>query len=396
MADKAAMDRMRMATIRTRVPTIVRNTMHNVHRLGEVPAAMLGGKPLKGCTSILVGAGASLERDIGLLRDLSGKACVWTVNTVAPRLYDEGIRPDYLVNIESLPMGHQVDKSKVGAVVADVSSHPDTFKHADFWTLNASPHNQPLLYALDVPPIWGGAAAALTAFQLALEWGSERLALVGFDLAYNRDRGKAYPDGTGWGGLTYRMDGDQLVFEGREDRDELHRENGVPMVPRRRPAIKVPAWRGRGHVHTTLELEQQRQWLEVAAKAWPDRELFNTSVGGARINGWREQPLKKVPMGAEPGEPKRVCVDPGPAIERIREEARVTKELSGRWIVEPKPPWELFAPQARGRLFIDGLAAGDLAGLQEHRMTPPAKMRAIYEVFGAAADAALAAMEGAA
>jgi hypothetical protein len=42
-----------------------------------------------------------------------------------------------------------------------------------------------------------------------------------------------------------------------------------------------------------------------------------------------------------------------------------------------------------GRLFVDGFAAGDLVGIGEHRMDPPARLRAVYEIFKAAGEAAL-------
>ena len=382
----AALKRMRMSTIRWRVPNICRMTIANLPKIGGVAAAELSGRPLEGATAIIVGAGDSLSRDLPLLRERQGQAAIFTVNTVAPRLYQEGIRPDYLMVMESLPIADQLHRDKVGAVVCDLSAHTDSFSQADYWTLGSSPHNLSILEALGVRPTWSGGAAATAAFSLALNWGADQIIMVGMGLGHTTEEGDEYPDGTAWSGLRYKRHGDRIVYEGREDRDKLHSESGVPPVPRDRPAIEVPAWGGEGTAHTVMELESQRRWFSGYANALDGRaRLVNTSLGGARIEAMEERLFEDTEIVGAPGEPLRFMVPPEPARDRLLLECQRARKLC-QAIDQPNMDWSVVTELSDGIPFIQGLAAGDFVGMNETHMRPPARLRGIYTIIEAAAD----------
>lgn len=77
-------------------------TIHNVKPIIEDPWIIAFKDVFKGYPAILVGAGPSLNKDIGLLKEASQKALIVCVDAALKPLLDKGIKPHIVTNIERL------------------------------------------------------------------------------------------------------------------------------------------------------------------------------------------------------------------------------------------------------------------------------------------------------
>jgi hypothetical protein len=155
--------------------------------------------------------------------------------------------------------------------------------------VSAQPAFAEVCTCLGAAPLDYGASVATAAFALAHAWGADPIVLVGQDLAYTG--GRVYASGTPYDGMIARRDGEELVLEGRPEKDEEYRRSGLTPQPRRKPRLEIPAWGG-GMVQTTHELVLFLRWFEGAASRLAGgTRLVNATEGGAHITGFEERPL---------------------------------------------------------------------------------------------------------
>jgi len=276
-------------TTKYRLPGIAENILRNLHRVTERPQH---GVNFRG-TVIVCGAGPSLTHSLPYLAAAAGRVPIIAVNTAAPALGKAGVPIDVLVSIECLDLSKHIRAAgKVGTIVLDLMANPAQWEAAKesgariAWILEAATHTAALAYGLGIEPHQSGGFGGSAAMELARIGGASEIILCGFDLGY--PTGKAYADGSGWGGLEMKREGDRLIFTGREDRDVTHTSGGVPALPRSRPYFDVPAWGGEGTIPAVIELVYQRDWIA----AWHRSVLrasgvrmVNSSIGGANVPG---------------------------------------------------------------------------------------------------------------
>ena len=337
-------------TTKYRLRPIAENILANLGKAARYPQ---GGVAFRG-TVIVCGAGASLTEAIPFMRD--ARVPIIAVNNAAPALHKAGIHVDVVVSIESLNLSkHILGAGKPGTIVLDLMAHPAQWEAAEAsgarigWVLDAATHTNALAYGLGIEPHQAGGFATSTALELARLGGASEIVLAGMDFGYSTNRECA--EGSGWGGLEVRREGDRLLFTGREDRDETHREGGVPPLPRDRPLYDVPAWGGEGTVATVIEWVSQRDWIAAWNRAVlePDgRRMVNTSILGANIPGVSELDPQRALSGKQgsvwtaghPVTEERIAA----ARQTFREEAAAARVLAEHFT--KRTPWP--SPAALG------------------------------------------------
>lgn len=378
----------RGTTIQKAIP-IARATATNTPRTARIPCATALDEPLKGTPAIVCGAGPSLDA-VEIHPD---ECAVIAVNNSAPALARRGIPMDALVVVESLDMSPHLATAAehAQAVVFDLSSHPGAWEHGTrkLWFGAHSPEAIEFCVAAGVRPLEHGGAAVLAAVSLALDWGADPVILAGCDLSWKP--GAAYAKGAGWDGLTVREEGGSLVFEGRDDRDELHRAHGVAPVPRERPPMLVPG--AHGEVATSPDYYMQVEYLAKEAARWPSRTLINTS-GGARIDGWQDRPM---PRFAPRQDTLRATIeaatptDTTQAVEAAREALRAAEDFATRVLTGE---WPTAHPALRHWPAVaEAWTARDMLLMADEGIDGDMRIEAYYVAIAEACRRALAAMD---
>ncbi len=297
-----------LATIRYRVPRMITNLAENSSQLAGLRPATRMGTPLKNRSVIVVGAGPSLDK-IGpmLFERQSLEDIVICTNTALPALHAHGVKPDFCITLEAVDLHNHIDPTHCGTLIADITSHPNTFKmvreHDGLWYHSCSAytynvtretHTRPLLYEYGI---------ITAAIQLALDWGARNVGLVGVDLSY--PGGRCYAQHTLWGEMTVEDTGKTFKYSVDEEREFWLHSLGIPAPTREREHIVCEGWGGEP-IPTVLEFAGQRDW--VAQTVEPRRahvNFYNCNGQGMRIPGWQEIDLNDLP-----GPPIGQMVDP--------------------------------------------------------------------------------------
>ena len=398
-----ALKNMMKATIKGRGVRLCRNVLTNLGTaVGQRCLGRMEGT-LSGVPIFIVSAGPSLDKNVDLLHEAKDYGVVMAVNTACPALEAKGITPHIQINVEPLELsswhGSSIDTMLVG-----LSCNPKTWElgreNDAIWTLTASPHLTNMAMRMRARPLLYAGAVATAAYASGLVFGCNPVILVGQDLAYDLEGGKAYADGSAWGGMTLKTAEDgRLEFGGKhEERVELHRAHQVPMPPKLRDTYWVERYGGEGEVPTTVELQSQRLFFEKWS-GFRDGSvrMINATEGGGRIKGWEEMRLADVlaEMDQKP--------DLSPLYER-NEAARFSeadlKRVKDHLIDECSRAEALahgmkngdiandtFLGMCKGMPFVEGMAAADIIGLSESEDMPKlVRLRATYEIVAAAAQ----------
>ena len=373
---------LRRATVMLRGPQIVTAGLVNLAHVDSLPYA-LGERYLDRVPALIVGAGPSLDHDIDRIpawQALGGY--VFAGSNAHGALHKRGIRTDVAVAIEALDVTRHL-RGNPRFLVVDQSCHPKIFALAakrgprrSAWFFGSDPRNLPHCAELGLQPLHTGGATTTAAVSLALAWGCDPIVLVGCDLSYPCN-GDAYATGAGWDGVTVR---DGRYFEGREDRDAMHRAEGTAPVPRDRELVPVPAING-GSARAPADYLGQIEWL---CKLRRDSELVNATSSGAYLQGWTHEALPETMEWLERLPRRRLRLgDPCPVADTCKSILR-TEIDRARSLVESMrtggPLPEVGSPT------VEALAASDTLRLKGLGWGPVERLRATYDVLEAAAD----------
>jgi hypothetical protein len=310
---------------------------------GRVPARALSGW-LAGRPAILCAAGPSLDLNVGELRRVAGRAAIVALNTSLAALERAGVRADLVVALEAVDVTSQLAGLELNAScprALDVTAHPALFESAPAEVIPfASLTFEALTAAAGLGsglPIGGSAAnAALALLRLT---GADPIILCGQDLAYVGDR--VYASGTCFGEMRARLAGDTIELSNLEAKERLAAPRpDVDTTVRRKGAILAEAYGGKGRVWTSLDLDYFRHHFESFAAVNRGATLINATEGGARIHGFREQPLTEVvdalPALGLPEWPTGPRLEPARIVSALREERRAADEArriaSAPWV----------------------------------------------------------------
>lgn len=211
---------------------------------------------------VVCGAGPTIKGQLGLLREIQGRAVIVCAGRAAKMLSEAGVNADYVVDIEQKAQLYWPEGLNLpGALVAHESVSPvvpPSFSKYIWTNCGYNILGKTLAacgMALPSIPANGPVASIMIGF--ALSCGARRLALCGYDLSVGAD-GKSYADGQG------AMD--------KSAPNEL----------------KVPSVAG-GTVDTLPQFEAMRRdvqaCIDMLRKAGMLFEIYNCSPSGAVVAG---------------------------------------------------------------------------------------------------------------
>ena len=265
---------------------------------GTSPFLSLLGK-YRGVPAFIVGAGPSLDQNVGLLAEARKKGIVFAVNSSGKALARNGVAPHVLACIESM------DSSKLLAELPFIDDVVRAF------SLCAAPNilktgKGPLLpmhellpqFALPLEQLTGAPGVAVCgsvsteAFSMAHALGCSPIVLLGQDLAYTS--GRTHASGSWWedSRATASKETGEMKLEWSDALKKVgHRHGSEPLT-------EIPAWGGEGVVYSGISFSGIRGWFESAAslliEARSELRLVNATEGGGRIAGFEEERLEAV------------------------------------------------------------------------------------------------------
>lgn len=291
-------------TYRKRAQTWVLDVLHNLHVLvRSTPLLSLEGA-YQGVPAFIVGAGPSLDKNVEELRRAKKKGIVFAANSSALALAKHGIAPHIVCCLESIDISERLRTLPfLDQVIRafSLSSHPNTLETGSGPLLpfhEALPQYAGPLEALTrVPGVTVCGSVSTAAFSLAQRLGCSPIVLVGQDMAFTD--GAAYAGGTGY--ETSRASVDKT--RGRVNlhwNEEIQKLHGDQHGSRHdaEPLLEAVAWGGQGTVASGPSFMAINAWLESTAamneQIAPGKRYINATEGGARVEGFAEQPLREL------------------------------------------------------------------------------------------------------
>ena len=286
-------------TYEARARVWVEDILENLSTIvGASPVLSLMGK-FRDVPAFIVGAGPSLDKNVGLLAEAAKKGIVIAVNSSGKALASRGLAPHVLACIESL------DSSKL---IAELPFIDDV---ARAFSLCAAPNilrtgKGPLLPMHEFLPQFEGPLSELTgvsgvavcgsvstaAFSIAHALGCSPIVLLGQDLAYTS--GRTHASGSWWedSRATVSKETGEMKLEWSETLKKVGHRHGAE------PLTEITAWGGEGVVYSGISFSGIRGWFESAAsmltEARAELRLVNATEGGGRIEGFEERTLADV------------------------------------------------------------------------------------------------------
>ena len=312
------------------------NILGNIHHVyASAPVRALFGR-FRGMPGIIVSAGPSLRKNIGMLREAREKALVVCVDTAFKIMEKHGISPHIVMTLDA--QRHSIRhflgiRDRAPLLLADLVSFPavlrdygggralsTTSKYFTDFAGKLHRETTPLMDWVErsVPPlgdIQSGGSVATSAFDLLLNLGCDPIILTGQDLAYTGREihcsGSHHNEE--WIALVDRFRNLECINQG---------------VIRKRKIKRVEAFGGRGEVISDFVFDLYRGWFTDSARKVHVR-VINATEGGARISTADEMTLREAvaSMPAAEGAPG---IDPGPRNPRLRRGRSVETPGGGR------------------------------------------------------------------
>lgn len=203
---------------------------------------------------VLVSGGASLGRNINILKEIQDKVFIFSTGRTLKMLLAKGIRVDLFCIIDPLKSGTYVqidgiEKSAIPAVFLNTTSYE---------TVAAYEGPKYLAYSEDSPleqegRIETGESVATAMLDLAIRFGGEPIVFIGQDLAYTQ--GKTHAEGA--------------------------RGEAIEETPNMRKVMGIQG----DYLPTTLGFLKFKHWIERKISLHPEKQFYNCSVEGAYIEG---------------------------------------------------------------------------------------------------------------
>lgn len=227
--------------------------------------------------AVIVSTGPSLAKQLPLLKEYSSSVTIICIDASLPILQEHNIVPDIVVSMERVPLTakffEKLDDDFIKDTYFVVSSltHADTVKNLKDKKLILA--MRPLAYMKyyelkDFGYLGSGMSAANMGYQLATFMRYENIVLIGQDLAYAED-GKSHAKGH--------------IFSESE-------------VKHSSTDLYVTKYGGDGIIRTTMVWDMFKNYFEKEINEASNYEIktYNSTEGGARIEGSIEKPFKNV------------------------------------------------------------------------------------------------------
>lgn len=220
--------------------------------------------------AVVVAAGPSLEKNVQVLKKMKGKAFIVAVDTALRYLAEEGIKPDLAVTVDPEKPIRLFESEAVRNMLLAMDSSANykaanlLSRHKVIFSGGNYIYYQKMfeLVGREFFFLENGGSVATIAFSLLLEWGFQRIVLVGQDLALTTDKVHAGKDDVD----LYKLDRAQIAIEGYYG----------------------------DTVYTTWDYNVYREWFEKMIEKEHCPEVINATEGGAKIAGAIQMSLQEV------------------------------------------------------------------------------------------------------
>ncbi|EAI8733157.1 motility associated factor glycosyltransferase family protein, partial [Campylobacter coli] len=228
-------------------------------------------------TAIIVSTGPSLTKQLPLLKKYASKATIFCADSSYPILAKHGIKPDYVLSLERIPLTSEFFNNDFGEFDQDVLFvciswvYPQTIKYLQknnrAFILTSRPSS--FIKNINLCPygyVGYGPSVAHMAYEFATHLNYKNIIFIGQDLAYAKD------------GFSHTKDYKNL------DKHEGH-------FRRDKGKFQCLAYGGNGKVESSEIWTMFRFSLQNTISKNIVSTTYNCTEGGARIEGTIEKPF---------------------------------------------------------------------------------------------------------
>lgn len=304
--------------IKTKLCASVKSVCSNIDLLVNEPPIMSYKDIYKGKTALVISAGPSLDKNIETIKKYRDKAIIFSVGQALGSLMKNGIKPDFVVSIELINTVQQLESFDISDVdlivepITYVSIHKIKAKNIISYPSKTSIAN--LIWAqyanIDSSGCKSSGTVSYTALYSAKILGFKNIALVGQDLAYLD--GKCYSSGAKIEGLEYEIDpitGKAKVFAKDFElfKKSLYPKNATlteeQMIAGANRFLEerinsnlifVDGIKGNKLPTSSDYASFIEEFASFAKKYNTEINLYNTSLDGALIEGFKNESLESI------------------------------------------------------------------------------------------------------
>lgn len=284
-------------TVRAFSRTWIGQATTNLPALARWPSVTAVGDRFAGVPMVIIAPGPSLAANIGLLRDLRGRAIVTAFSHSLKPVLAAGIVPDLVLTVDPQDVRYHFagcDLSRTCLVTA-ATAHPALFElpAPRHLTLSANSAIDDWIFegVGEAPVIPGGGSVATSAFSLALRWRCDPIIFLGLDLSF--PGGQYYVATSSDGAARAEVDAKGLmrVAGWSPDFHAMKAQGGPRAVAER--TIELPGWHG-GTVPSSFMFGMFHRWFVEQLAGGVPATVYNCTEGGSYIEGMSHTPLADV------------------------------------------------------------------------------------------------------
>ncbi|EAJ9219678.1 motility associated factor glycosyltransferase family protein, partial [Campylobacter jejuni] len=226
-------------------------------------------------TAIIVSTGPSLTKQLPLLKKYASKATIFCADSSYPILAKHGIKPDYVLSLERIPLTSEFFNNDFGEFDKDIVFvcagvvHPKTIEYLKNKTFIITQKILAFPYYINLKDFSYAAvgfSVAHMAYEFATHLSHKNIIFIGQDLAYAED------------GFSHTKDYSNL------DKHEGH-------FQRDKGKFQCLAYGGNGKAESSEVWTMFRFFLQDTISRNIISTTYNCTEGGARIEGTIEKPF---------------------------------------------------------------------------------------------------------
>ncbi|EFK9815620.1 motility associated factor glycosyltransferase family protein [Campylobacter coli] len=226
-------------------------------------------------TAIIVSTGPSLTKQLPLLKKYANKATIFCADSSYPILAKHGIKPDYVLSLERIPLTSEFFNNDFGEFDKDIVFvcagvvHPKTIEYLKNKTFIITQKILAFPYYINLKNFCYtavGFSVAHMAYEFATHLSHKNIIFIGQDLAYAED------------GFSHTKDYSNL------DKHEGH-------FQRDKGKFQCLAYGGNGKAESSEVWTMFRFFLQDTISRNIISTTYNCTEGGARIEGTIEKPF---------------------------------------------------------------------------------------------------------
>ncbi|HEG3640437.1 TPA: motility associated factor glycosyltransferase family protein, partial [Campylobacter jejuni] len=226
-------------------------------------------------TAIIVSTGPSLTKQLPLLKKYANKATIFCADSSYPILAKHGIKPDYVLSLERIPLTSEFFNNNFGEFDKDIVFvcagvvHPKTIEYLKNKTFIITQKVLAFPYYINLKNFCYAAvgfSVAHMAYEFATHLSHKNIIFIGQDLAYAKD------------GFSHTKDYKNL------DKHEGH-------FQRDKGKFQCLAYGGDGKAESSEVWTMFRFFLQDTISRNIISTTYNCTEGGARIEGTIEKPF---------------------------------------------------------------------------------------------------------